>query len=107
MHVSKVQEYFQHMFLKSQYFIPFTYQADDKAEGVVTVDGRKILKGGSAYPKNDATAIGLVFQDYDVTDGPVAISVIVSGEVMTERLPVPVVAVAQTAMKNIGFNTAI
>lgn len=104
MHVSKVQEFSQPNFLKSQYFIPFTYQGDDTNVGVKVVNGRKILQGGTPYPKNDATAIGLVMYDYDVTDGPTAISVLVNAEVMIERLPIVVTAPAMEAMKNIGFN---
>ena len=37
--------------------------------GAVTENGRKIVKAGTLYPRNDASAIGIVWADYDVTDG--------------------------------------
>lgn len=102
--VGKIKDYEEKRFLKSAKFITFTYQADDKTDGVVTEGGRKVLKQGTVYPKNDATAVGLVFSDYDVTDGAVAISVLVEGEVHEEALPVVPDEAAKTALKNIGFH---
>lgn len=102
--VGKKQDFLEKRFLKSSKFITFTYQADDTTVGVVTEGGRKILKQGTVYPANDATAVGLVFSDYDVTDGAIPISVLVEGEVHEEALPVVPDAAAKTALKNIGFH---
>lgn len=102
--VGKKKDYEEKRFLKSAKFITFTYQADDTTTGVVTEEGRKVLKQGTVYPENDATAVGLVFSDYDVTDGAIAISVLVEGEVHEEALPVVPDAAAKTALKNIGFH---
>lgn len=102
--VGKKQDFLEKRFLKSSKFITFTYQGNDTIAGVVTENGRKILKQGTVYPANDATAIGLVFSDYDVTDGPLPISVLVEGEVHEEALPVAPAELAKTALKNIGFH---
>lgn len=64
-------------------------------EGLSTlVDGRYIVKAGTIYPKNDATAIGVVLNDYDVTDGDAMMAVVVHGFIKKAALPVaPNVAV--------------
>jgi hypothetical protein len=53
-----------------------------------TVEGRKIVKAGTLYPANDATAIGVIFNDYDVTDGDQMAAVLIHGFVLTAKLPV-------------------
>jgi len=86
-------------FLKSQHFIPFTYQAD-KSTGCA-VDG--VIKAGAIYPKNDGTAVGIVLNEVDVSNGPQPISVIVEGYVLKDRLPEQPSAAAITALKEIKF----
>lgn len=34
-----------------------------------TINGRSILKAGTPYPANDATCLGYLLHDYDVTEG--------------------------------------
>jgi len=51
------------------------------------VDGRYIVKAGTFYPANDATAIGVVLNDYDVTDGDAMMAVVVHGFIKKEALP--------------------
>lgn len=53
----------------------------------VLVDGRYIVKAGTIYPANNATAIGIVLNDYDVTDGDQAMAVVVHGFIKTAALP--------------------
>lgn len=53
----------------------------------VTEEGRKIVKAGTLYPANDATAIGVVLNDYDVTDGDQQGAVLIHGFVLEEKLP--------------------
>ncbi len=71
----------------------------------VTADanGRKIVKSGTVYPANDATAKGIVFNDVDVTEGTQPGAVMVEGYVIGERLPVVVSDEAKTALKEIKF----
>lgn len=50
--------------------------------------GRKIVKMGTAYPANDATAEGIVYEDIDVTTGDKPGSVVTKGEVYKDRLAI-------------------
>lgn len=90
-------------FLESEIgLVTKTYQIPDSM-GVA--DGaRKIVPAGTPFPSNDASAVGIVFTDTDVTDGPKAGSVMVSGRVLKERLTVDAAAV--TALADIKFVTA-
>lgn len=51
------------------------------------VDGKYIVKAGTFYPANDATAIGVVLNDYDVTDGDAMMAVVIHGFIKQEALP--------------------
>lgn len=53
----------------------------------VTVEGRKIVKAGTLFPANDATAIGVVLNDQDVTDGDKMAAVVIHGFVLKAKLP--------------------
>lgn len=53
-----------------------------------TVEGRKVVKAGTLFPANDATAIGVVLNDYDVTDGDKMAAVVIHGFVLEAKLPV-------------------
>lgn len=71
-------------------------------ESMGVADGaRKVVPAGTVYPANDATAVGFVFTDTDVTDGAVAGSVMVAGRVLKERVTVADAAV--TALKGHGL----
>lgn len=74
------------------------------ASGIVTQEnGRFVVKAGTPYPANDATAIGLVFQDYDVTDGDVNMAILIHGFVLAEKLPTTPSDEALAAMKQISI----
>ena len=79
-----------------------TYTADQtKAE---TVNDKKIIKAGSVYPDNKTGAIGIVFEDVDMTDDAKRpISVIVAGRVLEKRLPKPVDGTAKTELQGKGI----
>lgn len=51
------------------------------------VNGRKIIKGGTIYPANDGTAVGVVLQDYDITDGDANVTIVVHGFIDSNKLP--------------------
>lgn len=58
------------------------------SEGLaVLVDGHYIVKAGTIYPANDATAIGVVLNDYDVTYGDAMMAVVMHGFIKTAALP--------------------
>jgi len=53
----------------------------------VTEEGRKIVKAGTIYPANNATAEGVILNDYDVTDGDQMAAVVIHGFVLKAKLP--------------------
>lgn len=88
-------------FLASAKFQNFTYQVDDT--GIeADENGRKIVQAGTVYKKGDV-AIGLVFADVDVTNGPQPAAIMVEGYVIESRLPAEVAEADKTAMTGIKF----
>lgn len=73
------------------------------AQAVTLADGRKIVPAGTIYPANDATAVGIVYEDVDVTDGDMPGSVVTRGAVYTDLLPIAPVSAAVTALAGIAF----
>ena len=71
----------------------------------ITADanGHKHVKMGTIYPSNDANAIGIVYEDVDVTAGNMPGSVVLSGVVYEGRLPVAPASAAKTALQGKGF----
>lgn len=67
------------------------------------VEGRYVVKAGTIYPANDATAVGVVLNDYDVTDGDKMMAVVVHGFIKKAALPVAPSSAAITALKQIKF----
>ena len=66
-------------------------------------DGSKYVKAGTLYPSNDANAVGIVYEDVDVTTGNMPGSVVLSGVVYLDRLPVAPASAAKTALEAKGF----
>lgn len=64
---------------------------------------RYIVKAGTIYPSNDANAKGVVFTDYDVTDGDQNMAIVHHGFIKKAALPVAPSAAAITALKMIEF----
>lgn len=79
-------------------------KADAVTPGLATlVDGRYVVKAGTVYPANDATAIGLVLNDYDVTDGDAMMAIVVHGFIKVAALPEVPSAAALGALNQITF----
>ena len=68
-----------------------------------TVGTTKYVKMGTPFPANDATAIGFVYEDTDVTDDNMPGSVVTKGEVIEAKLPVTLDSAAKTALEGLGF----
>lgn len=66
-------------------------------------NGIKIIRMGTAWPANDGTAIGIVYEDIDVTGGDRPGSVVTKGSVYLDRLPEPLDETAKTALIEKGF----
>ena len=48
-------------------------------------DGTKYVKMGTIFPSNDGNAIGIVYEDVDVTSGAMPGSVVTKGEVYKDK----------------------
>ena len=88
-------------FLASAKYQNFTYQVDD-TDVVADENGKKIVKAGTVH-KVDGVAVGLVFSDVDVTNGPQPAAIMVEGYVLEARLPATVAEEDKTAMTGIKF----
>lgn len=66
-------------------------------------NGGKYVKMGTIYPSNDANAVGLVYEDVDVTTGNMPGSVVTGGVVYEDRLPVALETAAKNALIAKGF----
>lgn len=98
MFVSKKTTYdSQPAFVSSDHIVSRTRTATQ----AMGTDG--ILKGGTVYPANDATAEGIVLHDIDLTHGDQPVGVMVEGYVYEARLPQTVTAEAKEALKEIKF----
>ena len=63
--------------------------AQNSALVVTSADGTKHIPMGSAYPSNDGNAIGIAYEDVDVTTGNMPGSVVTGGaEVYEDRLAI-------------------
>lgn len=91
--------------LASAKFTAFTYQIPESMGEVV--GSKKIVKAGTVFPANDATAIGLLLKDVDVTDGDREGSVVVEGIFLAERLPVAIDALAKPVLTKISTKEVI
>lgn len=69
-----------------------TFKMNDGA--ATEVDGRKIVKAGTVYPKNDATATGMVLNDVDVTEGDADGALLVHAIVDKAKIPAEISAEA-------------
>lgn len=70
-----------------------------KASGMVVKEGdRFIIKAGTIYPSNDDKAIGVVLQDYDVTESDASMAIVLHGFIRADRLPTPP---SDAALKNL------
>ena len=66
-------------------------------------DGTKYVKMGTIFPSNDGNAIGIVYEDVDVTSGAMPGSVVTKGEVYKDKLPTAPESAAVSALEALGF----
>lgn len=62
--------------------------AQNSALVQTAADGAKYIPMGTAYPTNDGNAIGIVYEDVDVTTGNMPGSVVTKGVVIEDRLAI-------------------
>lgn len=67
-------------------------------------DGAKYVPMGTFFPANDSSTVeGIVYEDVDVTSGNMPASVVLSGTVYLDRLPVAPASGVQSALEGKGF----
>lgn len=66
-------------------------------------DGAKYVPMGAVYPANDGTAVGIVYEDVDVSSGDMPGSVVMSGTVYKNRLTTEIAEEAEAALAEKGF----
>ena len=89
-------------FLASSKYQNFTRMVSD--EGITADEkGRKIVPAGTVYKNENGVAIGLLFHDVDVTNGPHEAAVMYQGIVIGARLPATVSEADKATMKGIMF----
>lgn len=102
MYVSKKTTYDSNpSFVSSEHIISRTRTAMQSMG--VNQNGKNILKAGTVYPANDATAQGVTLHDVELTHGDQPVSVMVEGYIYEARLPEKVSDEAKTAMQAIKF----
>lgn len=69
----------------------------------VTRNGRTIVPAGAIIPANGSTAVGILYEDIDVTEGDAPGSIVTKGKVYQDKLPAAAVSDAKTALKGIVF----
>lgn len=86
------------------HYVAITYNV---AKGGASIakdeNGKKIIKAGTIYPANDDTAVGVVLNEYDVTNGDANIAVVIHGFIRTDKIPDKPSAEAEKALTQIAF----
>ena len=102
MFVGKHQEWVSRpSWVSSDHIISRTHTAE-QGSGEVK-DGKNIVAAATVYPANDATAIGIVLDDVDVTETNQPVGVMVEGYVYESRLAETVSEEAKAALTEIKF----
>lgn len=80
-----------------------TFEADAENAQVVTDGTAKYIPMGTIYPANGSTAVGIVYEDVDVSEGNMPGSLVKAGVVYENRLPDELDSDAKTALQGLGF----
>ena len=81
-----------------------TKQFAQNSAAVVTDGDVKHIPAGTAYPTNDGNAVGIAYEDVDVTTGDMPGSVVTgNATVYEDRLPVALAGAAKSALAAKGF----
>ncbi|HBI6905095.1 MAG: hypothetical protein E6469_10720 [Clostridium perfringens] len=105
---SKTQEFDNGVEIMATYRNRVTFSCTVSDSGVAEKGGKKIVPKGSLLDKsgvvkNDATVVGILAEEVDVTNGPKPGALIVEGYVLKDRLPVAPQELAIGTLKKITF----
>lgn len=78
----------------------------DHPQGVIRDNGRKVVPAGAVIPANDGTAVGILYEDIDVTEGAKMGSIVTEGVVYGDLLPAALASAAATALTGITVISA-
>lgn len=79
---------------------------DESTTGVKTIGNKKILPAGTPYPSNDASCVGYLLHDYDVTNGATHATYIFEGSIdnkILQKNSVTVETAAKSATPRVTF----
>lgn len=96
----------KHILAMPDHYVPIARKAAKAtvADGMVVKEGdRFIIKAGTIYPSNDDNAIGVVLQDYDVTESDASMAIVLHGFIRADRLPIPPSDAALKKLRMIYF----
>lgn len=72
---------------------------------VTRADGTKYVPAGAVIPSNNSSAVGILYENVEVTSGAMPGSIVVAGVVYKDRLPVAIDSDAVSALTGITFDT--
>lgn len=72
---------------------------------ITRADGSKYVPAGAIIPSNDGNAVGILYEDTDVTLGNMPGSIVTAGVVYKDRLPAAPESAAVSALAGIIFDT--
>lgn len=75
------------------------------AAAITRADGSKYVPAGAIIPSNDGNAVGILYEDTDVTTGAMPGSIVTAGVVYKDRLPAAPESAAVSALTGIVFDT--
>ncbi len=83
-----------------------TVQVDGTHSQVVTLaNGAKIVPAGAVVPSNDGYAKGILYEDVEVTTGPMPGSLVTRGVVYEDKLPAAIESTAEAVLTGIRVIT--
>lgn len=77
----------KHILAMPDHYVPIARKATKEDSMVVKEGDRFIIKAGTIYPSNDNKAIGVVLQDYDVTESDASMAIVLHGFIRADCLP--------------------
>ena len=100
----------KHILAIPDHYVALGYKhakADASTPGLATlVDGRYIVKAGTIFTQ-DSKAVGIVLNDYDVTDSDAMMAVVVHGFIKEAALPAAPNETQKADMKLIHFVASV
>lgn len=79
--------------------------AANHAAVVTRADGTKYVPAGAVIPSNNSSAVGILYEDVDVTTGAMPGSIVTAGIIYGDRLPAALDSDAASAMTGIKVDT--